>query len=352
MKKILLTLSAALTVGSIYAQVTITSADIPAVFTVIREANDTLPSVAIGNGGSSQTWNYAALANHREDTTTYTQPQFTPFGSTFPAANMATVIGSGVGYGYMNSSSSQVEILGQAGDPFGTGIVAVTYSNPEVLAMFPAAYGGNEIDTASSFLEFYLGIDPGVGFVIDSVRIRSFIKRTNDYDGWGSVTTPTGTYNVLRQNTLRVQYDTIDIYAFGAWIPEFFNQQDSNRVYSHWANGMGNVCELTDAQDLGQITSAKYLLSSAAIGVPEFNSNNSLPSYPNPANDAINFATAGTATTTIMVFSSTGELIASIPVNSTNTLLDVSTYASGLYFYQAIDAKGNLSAQGKFSVAH
>jgi hypothetical protein len=352
MKKALLCLIAIGSTIAVSAQVTITSADFPAIYTVIREANDTMPSVTTGAAGANQTWNYSALANHRVDTTTFTLPQFTPYASTYPTSNYALAFGANGGYAYADFSSAAVNILGQAVDPFGTGIVALTFDNPEQLAAFPAAYGGNELDTATGGALFYLGIDPGIGFVIDSVRIHTWVKRTSDYDAWGAVTTPTGTYNVLRQNSLRVQYDTIDIYAFGGWVPNFFSQQDSNRVYSHWANGTGNVCELTEAEDLGQVTSAKYLLTSAVIGISENNGTAQINSFPNPANEQISFATAGTAVRTIVILNTAGQIVETLTVNSDITRLNLENYASGIYFFQALDQNGISKTQGKFTVAH
>lgn len=355
MKKTVLSILACSMVIAASAQVTITTADVAPIYTVIYQANDTMASVVLGAAGPSQTWNYSALANHREDTLSFTSPSFTPYGASFPNANLSVISGSnGVdAFIYLNNSAAELNIQGQAADPLGTGTMAIPFSNPETVISFPAAYGSSWIDTASGTVQVYYGMDPGIGFTVDSFRVHLFVKKTTDYDGWGTVTTPAGTYNVIRQNTLRVEYDTIDIYAFGNWAPNFFSQQDSNRVYSHWANGIGfPVCELTEAQDLGMVTSGNYLRSSALIGLSENNTAANLSLYPNPASGFVNFVSAGASVKSISIYDMNGQLIESIPVNSDNTRLDVSAYASGIYFYSTTDTNGNTSARGKFSVAH
>lgn len=353
MKKTILSLFALTVAFAAAAQVTITTADVAPVFTVVRQANDTAPTVTVGAAGTNQTWNYTALQNQREDTLTFTLPNFTPYGSTFPGANLAAVLGAnGTAFTYLNNSAAELNIQGQAADPLGVGVMAIPFSNPESMIQFPAAYGSSWIDTATGIVQAYYGMDPGIGFTVDSFRIHLFVKKTTDYDGWGSITTPSGTYNVLRQNSLRVEYDTIDIYAFGNWAPNFFSQMDSNRVYTHWANGIGfPVCEITEGQDLGQVTSATYLINTALIGIADDFRDDHTSAYPNPANEIINFGFAEANVKSIQIMDMNGKLIETIAVDL-NPRANVSTYAAGLYYYTKTDESGNIVARGKFCVAH
>jgi hypothetical protein len=354
MKKTLLSFTAVSIFGALAAQVTITTADVAPIYTQIRQVRDTTPSVTAGGAGANQTWNYSALNNQAVDTITFTLPQFTPYASSYPGANLSAIVRSnGVdSYTYLNNSAAELNIQGQAGDPLGIGIIPITFQNPEVLIPFPSAYGSSWIDTATTVFQMYYGQDPGIGFTVDSFRVHMFVKKTADCDGWGSLTTPSGTYNVLRQNALRVEYDTIDIYAFGQWASNFFSQQDSNRVYSYWANSIGfPVCELTDAQDLGTITEATWLLSSSMIGIPENNEASSSDLYPNPSSSLVNFVTSEKAAS-VSIYDVNGNLVGRMPVNSSTARLDVSAYADGIYFYTTIDAAGNTLARGKFNVAH
>lgn len=355
MKQSLLSLIAVSAVSVLSAQVTITTNDVAPIYTQILQAQDSMPTVTPGGAGANQTWNYTALNNGGVDTLTFTLPQFTPYGSDFPGSNLAVDMrAQGVdSYTYLNNSTAELNIQGQAADPLGTGTMAIPFTNPETIIPFPSAYGSSWIDTATGLIQMYYGQDPGIGFTVDSFRVHLFVKKTADCDGWGSLTTPAGTYNVLRQNALRVEYDTIDIYAFGMWSDNFFSQQDSNRVYTYWANGIGfPVCELTDQQDLGQITLATWLFSSSVSGIPAPVANTEVSLYPNPSSGYVNFVSRGTATASINVYDISGNLVATTAVNSDQTRLDVSAFASGLYFYTNLDANGNVLGRGKFNVAH
>lgn len=355
MKQTLLCFVALAAAGSLAAQVTITTADVAPVYTQIRQARDTTPTVTSVGSGANQTWNYSALNNQGVDTLTFTLPQFTPYAANFGGSNLAVdqrSQGNDV-YIYLNNSASELNIQGQAFDPFGTGVMPIAFNNPEIMIPFPAAYGSSWSDTATAMFQMYYGQDPGIGFTVDSFRIHMWVKKTADADAWGAVTTPAGTYNVLRENVLRVEYDTIDIYAFGNWAPNFYSQQDSNRVFTYWANGIGfPVVELTEGQDLGSVTSATWLLGTAAVGIPENTVGMEVPLYPNPASGFVNFDTKGSAIRTISIYDVNGQLIETANVSSDNTRIDVSAYASGLYFYNATDANGNVTARGKFNVAH
>ncbi|MBI3511582.1 MAG: T9SS type A sorting domain-containing protein [Bacteroidetes bacterium] len=337
------------------AQITLTQNDVAPLYTQILQANDTMPTVLPGSPGTSQTYDVSATNNHYLDTLLFTLPQFTPYGSSFTSSNLAMYNSQNgtPGYIYLTNNSSVYQVDGTAADPLGTGTIAIPLSNPEELMAWPSTFNTSFIDTAKGMFQMYYGQDPGIGFTVDSFRVHIWVKKTSDIDGWGSCITPAATYNnVLRQNVLRVEYDTIDIYAFGNWAPDFYQQLDSNRIYSYWANGAGfPVAQLTDRQDLGTITSANYILSTAQVGIAEHHNGN-VNVYPNPANDVINFSLSGMHAAGITVYDVNGKLVTSLPVNSDHTSLDVSAFNAGIYFYNVTDANGNSISRSRFTVTH
>ncbi|HTL81459.1 MAG TPA: hypothetical protein VL651_07130, partial [Bacteroidia bacterium] len=314
MKKTLLSSVAVAICVSAFAQITVTSADVAPIYTVAIQANDTTPTVTLGSAGTSQAWDYSALNDQRHDTITFTLPQFTPLGSSFPMSNLAAVNGSGnaANVTYLKNSASMLEIWGEAADPFGTGNMAIPFNNSETFLTFPSTYNTAFTDTATALVQMYYGQDPGIGFTVDSFRIHIWVKKTSVNDGWGTITTPSmNTLACIRQNILRVEADTVDIYAFGNWAPDFFDQLDSNRLYDHWANGAGfPVCELTDYQDQGVITSATYLLSTSATGIAEANNAAEVKAYPVPANDALTITFKGNVSL-INVYDMNGRIVSS-----------------------------------------
>lgn len=349
MKKQLLVLSLAAVAGTASAQITITAADQAPMLTVFNQARDTTQTQNEGGSGPSVTYNFAALLNQSEDSLTFTLPQWTPYGASYPQSNLSIVINQGDAYIYSTQSSTMLEINGQAADPLGNGIIPLTFTNPETQMIFPAAYGSSFGDTAGGTNQFYMGYDPGVGFTVDSVRIHTYITKDSDFDGWGSITTPLGTFNTLRQNTYRKQIDTIDIYAFGNWAPAFFSQTDSTRTFTYWTNGVGfPLVELTAQDDLGMITNATWLVSNPTVtGIPANDNSNNIIAYPNPVADVLTIQTT-VEEGSIEVIDMTGRVVQTAVINSTSTRIDMSDLAAGMYTYRVVGQ----NQQGKIQVAH
>lgn len=354
MKKTLLVLAACAVSAVLPAQITITSADIAPIYTVILRANDTMPSVTPGSAGANQTWNLSAMANHVLDTMTFTTPNFTPYASDYPGAGMAVQSqGSLNAYIIGNLSSTSLQMVGQAGDPFGIGTNAAFHISPhETILNFPSTFGSTYTDTAHGYAKFYLGYDPGIGFVIDTVQIRSIIYKTSNIDAWGSVTTPLGTYNSIRQNVMRFEVDTVDIYALGNWGYDFYSLEDSNRVYSWWANSIGwPVAELTDGQNLGTITRATWIEAQPSqVGIAEHNKA-LFNVYPNPANQLVYFNGPVSGGEQVRLIDLGGRLVKTAALRADYTGVDVGDLAPGLYFYQVTDQHGNQIERGKIDIA-
>lgn len=358
MKKPLLALTVALLPLAVSAQITISQADLAPMFTVIRQSQDTVPTVTPGSAGANQTWNMTGLNNHSVDTLTFTAPQFTPYGSQIPGCNYAIIQTSPINspsYIYLNYSPAALEVAGQASDPFGLGSpIALALSNFETLIPFTLSYGDTIVDDASGDAQFPLGFDPGIGFVIDSVRIHTRIHKHGSADGWGNVTTPYGTFNVLRVNVLRSQIDTIDIYAMGMWAPNFYSQMDSARSYSYWANGVGfPVVELSDDQDMGQITRGTWLNAAPqVIGVPECVCAPGAGIYPNPATNMITLSSDNKTIVSARIYDISGREVALLDMLNGKVQADVSNYAGGVYYFRMAEANGAVIEQGKFVVTH
>jgi hypothetical protein len=348
MRKQLLFVSLVAFAGTASAQVTITDLDQPQIMEVFQQATDTMGTQNEGASGPSITYNMSTLLNQGQDSLTFTNAQWTPYDTSYPGANISIVLNTGDAYTYVMMNNSVLEVHGQAADPFGNGVIPLTFTNPETQMIFPAAYGSSFADTAGGVNQFYLGYDPGIGFTIDSVIIHTTITKNSDFDGWGSLTSPLGTFNVLRQNTYRKQVDTIDIYAFGSWTYEAFTQVDSLRNYTYWANGIGfPVVELTDQDDQGSITDATWLVSMPAVtGIPT-NETQTIVAYPNPVSDVFTVETS-VEEGTIEIIDMTGRVVKTQMITSKTTRMNMTDLASGMYTYRVV----GVNQQGKVQVAH
>lgn len=354
MKKSLLVIAAAMTVSSLSAQLTLIPSDIAPYYAQVLQNNDTTPVVTEGSPGSNQFYDLTALNNQGTDTLVFTDPAFTPNGSSFPGSNEAAVFNTNTAYIYFNLSSTSFQITGQAANPIGNGIINIPFSDYEKVLDFPFTYNSSFMDTAKGYAETYLGYDPGIGFQIDSVHIHTTVYKNCIADGWGLAATPYDTFPVLRVNTTRHQIDTIDIQAFSMWTYGAFVQDDSVRTYTYWANGLGYpLAELTDNQDLGTITKATWLPAFwQQVGINEFANTESMNVFPNPSVETVNFMTNGSKASVIHLLNANGQIVRSVNVTSDKTSMNVSDLATGIYFYQATDANGTILEKGKISVHH
>lgn len=83
--------------------------------------------------------------------------------------------------------------------------LAAVFSSPDVLYRFPLNYG--DMDSSTS------GFDVSIpGTPIGTVQIKRDQKRVNHVDAWGSITLPSGTFDVLRVQSV---IDRIDSFKSG-----------------------------------------------------------------------------------------------------------------------------------------
>ncbi len=202
-------------VGALNAQVVLNASDFPSPGDVWINANDTLvESVDVGMPGANQTWDISVGLNTDEVLTQFfVLPDTTPWGSFFPTSNIAVGF-PGVSYNYLSINANRALVLGFAGlDPSGTldQPLVIPFDDPQTVAVFPAQMGVSYVDTSIITV-----IIPGDGVNFDSVRFKSVSIDTVTYDGWGTLTTPEGTYtDVLRSHTTTSQIDSLWAYFFG-----------------------------------------------------------------------------------------------------------------------------------------
>jgi len=102
-------------------------------------------------------------------------------------------------YQYYKSSNSAFKMVGFALKMQGFGIPA-TFDEPDILYKFPLAYGN--VDSSFSGTDMTI---PGTGY------LQVERKRVNSVDGWGTLITPYGTFDVLRVKSEVEERDSIYI---------------------------------------------------------------------------------------------------------------------------------------------
>jgi hypothetical protein len=199
-------------------QITITLADFASIGDTITNVHDSIVPMGTTVGGTgSQTWDYSDLQLDYTETITYVDPATTSNVGDFPVSTIAT--DNDQFTAYLKADSTGVVLEGIATDLLGTGTpLALVYSPGQTIIEFPSTDGSVFTDTSAYNFQFAGAV---VGAPIDSVGInhRSFL--TSTIDAYGSVTTPSGTYQALRQFTIEITYDSLmardPIITLGQW---------------------------------------------------------------------------------------------------------------------------------------
>lgn len=303
-------------------QITLTRADFPkptansplpdsVLFTNVNGNNTTAETI----NGASQSWSEAGLVG----TTAY--QSFVPVSATgifqlaflgsdyaqplLAGASVAGQVASDA-YEYYDYSSNKLQIRG-----FGANVtipgtttplpLPAIYTTPDVVYIFPIAYGNKDSSTSSFNLTIPLG---AVNFNVTRNQ-----KRVNEVDAWGSVTTPAGTFDVLRVVSSINRIDSIKTSFISFGTP-------TNPVEYKWlaAGKKIPVLQINGNNVAGVFTKTNTTFWGAgAVSTSNVNANlNSLITYPNPVieNTTISFSLKTASTVDVEVLSISGEKVA------------------------------------------
>ncbi len=256
---------------------------------------DSILQVDPGQTGPDYTWDFSNLSAVVQQKDSFLSANdvpltirfFFPLSLTFPSDNslvqyIATpdsLGGIAIGSGFQFNEVKSNVMLGHGLGATVQGIPLALQNTPaDTVYRFPLNFG--DIDSASSTAEFEF---PGVVYYLQNR------KRINEVDGWGTITTPYGTFDVLRIKTRisgrdSVQLDTLQGFAID--VP-------ASTEYKWIAKGEGvpilQINTTTAAQT--EIVNTILYRDSARVGVPvvsiEPDLRKDIRVYPNPASEFI-----------------------------------------------------------------
>ena len=315
-------LCAALVANSgLHAQIIVNTQDLPSAGDTVRYSQVFGPSfedLALDNTGEGVNWDYSWLEVFTQEVDTFVQVGDAPFLYQFffnnaflypeSYSNLATTIPDfAVGdfsfenpYAFYSNDEDSYRATG-----FGVTVTGLPISVPnngnELLFVFPTEYG----NTFASDFETSLEV-PGL-FTWEQTGTRSV-----EVDAWGTLTTPFGTFEVLRQVALREASDStyIDLLEVGVNLPRF-----PERIYSWVTEGMhGPVLEVTTQDVFGTetVTAIRYqdsiLEEETPDNVQEF-SQMDVVVYPNPSSGSVRLQTSDTGLLNVNLFNTKGQLV-------------------------------------------
>jgi hypothetical protein len=364
MKKLLPLILTALFPVALSAQIVINSSDFPQIGSLYFEASDTLPAVSIvpGATGANQNYLFTPLHQHSLDSLQFLSPSNFAFSSQVPTAQIA--INQLGGYAFAQIGNNKVELVGFAGNFQGFGIpVEIVYSNPQTILQFPTTFGLTYKDT-SAFRSTFPGPAQYSSFV-DSVRIGHYGTSESTVDAWGTITTPLGQFDVLRNKTVETSRDSIfgkkqGSPLLGNWtlIPfALLGVQIQNPIvnntttYDYLSKEKGYfVVRLVIDNTDGTTQSLRYL-SAPNVGIQDPNQVANVMVYPNPANEEVNIDYIGTANANAKILDINNREVAKQELVSGTNSINTSSLSSGFYFVQVWSSKGQNFLNTKISVS-
>ena len=168
----------------------------------------------------------------------------------------------------------------------------------------------------------------------------------------GTLTLPTGTFNVLRKNHHEVDIDSISEYGSSGWTTPTA-QTTAYHQYQWFTNNAGYIlAEMNVSPTTGAYTNLIWDTTAIPTGINELSFNSKISTFPNPCSNQITFmlTSNNTQAKNIIVYDIAGRQLDKVEMKNNNTVLNTSTYASGMYVYTIADNNGNIIDHGKFMV--
>lgn len=202
------------------AQITITQSDMPSAYDgIIKSSALNLQQYDFQQTGENYIWDYSGLQPISQAVDTFMRVTDTPLmywpffllnanlaspaleDSPIPELPLSDV------FRFFNSSSNNYRDVGFAAMISGLPL-PFAFEAPDILYDFPMNYGN--VDSSESGYSFGL---PDIAFILVDR------KRVNTVDGWGTLITPYGSFDVLRLRSEVTEYDSIYIDSLNVGLP-------------------------------------------------------------------------------------------------------------------------------------
>ncbi|MFA6261768.1 MAG: T9SS type A sorting domain-containing protein [Bacteroidia bacterium] len=284
MNKLILFIGLGLTsFTTVKAQTVLTRSDFGQIGDSIRyEADTTITSGAlnVGSAGVSQTWNFTSgFTAELTDLAVFRDPSANPSA---PAGTNISVFSKLEGVFDFQVDSQVVRNL--RANPLGGPDLAFRIMD------FPMTYGKQFADSVQLGFK---GAGADFNFPqVDSVWYKIDVINRVHCDAYGSLTTPKGTYNVLRVRNKNEQKITVlgkGLITLYQWVP-LYNQNNVENIYTYLGNNAKYFVAKCVADSAGNVRAFSYQshLTQPSTGLASTATQSSFVDvYPNPANDQL-----------------------------------------------------------------
>ena len=375
MKKCILIISSILlfaTYGRSQSAITTTQASLPQLEDTLYTVIDTFPYIFILDASpNAQTWDFTALNTDVLNTTIVEAASTGQSAADFPDADVILPFYDGEGYAKIYADS--IEIIGYNGSPIiqVQSFVANTPLTPShTYRVAGLTYGDTYRDSVYfQVVEDGSNLDPSetFGVTVDSARMTINSVREDTVDAWGTMTTPFGTFDVIRVKQVEYRntkveakfsiFDWTDISDFGTfeqlgdqvittylWLSAD-DKEPIARVERNEDTGFNRFCEWRIDKALTTIVNNDEVIATK----PE------VKVYPNPAAEEVNFElnSLRPGRYSLNFYNVIGRHITSefVDVNGSHFhTVSLNNFTKGIYLYSLINEQGQLVLTEKLMV--
>ena len=211
---------------NLLSQITINAGDLPEVGDTLVMAIDEIPTnISLGSGGPDQTWEFSNLQAPFAQNYTVEEVSTTGNNRVFDDADYRIRLNEGV-FGYYKYDGNTLRYLGTSGtDPleFGLNVSARMEGGGLIEYKLPVRYGDRH--SSEGFVDIPFASEDLPKEILDqlpirpdSFRIKSSITRSSEIDGWGTLLTEAGNFQVLREKRTEVLETTLEAkFLFLPW---------------------------------------------------------------------------------------------------------------------------------------
>lgn len=281
MRKVVI-ISAWFALSNSFTQITINSNHFIGASDVVQMGYDENPSITHTAAGPNQTWDYGELNDSGMDFIALGNADWFSGAANFPTANLGTEDEDGFQI-FFRKSTEGFDLMGVFGDFLDNGTISPLAFEPyQRQIAFPSTYEStfnNNSQLGFTITELEFG---------DSAVVTVAINRTCNIDAWGTMTTPFGTFNVLRQHTIDTITQNVVAYAFG--VPVFNESEDAvAHTYTFLSNADNAKYLLLQYQydpETEMIDAVEWQMSAPVANLAEEKTVEATRLYPNPTSDS------------------------------------------------------------------
>ncbi len=256
--------------------------------------------------GADFNWDFSTLQPITQTVDTFVKVTETPpvyWLFFLTSANMASPLGSSPieqipltdAFNFYNNTSGSFADVGYAATVFGIPL-PFKFDNADIIYRFPMDYGN--VDSSESGFEFAIP---------DLAYLKVERKRVNTVDGWGNLTTPFGSFEVLRIKSEVIEYDSIYIDSLNIGIPVNLEYTE----YKWLADGQKIPVLIATENIIGTVAEYRDSIRDLTVDMHEsFGVDNlDMTIYPNPVSKVLHvrYFSAGNHIVEINIFGLNGR---------------------------------------------